>query len=241
MNGSLYAMLLYLVLFLQDDLGYSALGTGLRLLILSGGTMISATIAGRLTSHMPVRWLIGPGLLLVGIGLFLMAGINATTGWTHLIAGFILAGVGSGMVNPPLASTAVGVVTPQRSGMASGVNTTFRQIGIAVGIAVYGTLFTTVLDHDLVRNLAVTPGGATHANQIIGAMELGDPAKVIGAAPASIRAALGTALRSSFASMLDELLIVSGIIAIVGALCAMVLIRQKDFVASTHEAPAAVH
>jgi hypothetical protein len=40
------------------------------------------------------------------------------------------------MVNRPLASTAVGVVEPHRSGMASGVNTTFRQIGIAVGIAV---------------------------------------------------------------------------------------------------------
>lgn len=241
MNGSLYAMLLYLVLYLQDDLGYSALDTGLRLLILSGGTMISATIAGRLTSHMPVRWLIGPGLLMVGIGLFLMAGINATTDWTHLIPGFIVAGIGSGLVNPPLASTAVGVVAPNRSGMASGVNTTFRQIGIAVGIAVYGTIFTTMLEHDLVHNLASTPGGATHANQIIGAMELGDPGQVIASAPSSIRAVLGTALHSSFASVLNELLIVSGVIAVVGAVCSVVLIRQKDFVVTSHEVPQPVH
>ncbi len=108
MNGSLYALLLYLVLYLQDDLGYSALGTGVRLLLLSGATLISATAAGRLSTYMPVRWLIGPGLALVGIGLFMMSGLGGTTSWTHLAPGFIVAGFGSGMVNPPLASTAVG-------------------------------------------------------------------------------------------------------------------------------------
>jgi hypothetical protein len=111
MNGSLYAMLLYLVLYLQDDLGYSALGTGLRLLVMSGVTLVAATAAGRLSTRMPVRWLIGPGLLLVGAGLLLMSGLDASSSWTHLIPGFITAGAGSGMVNPPLASTAVGVVT----------------------------------------------------------------------------------------------------------------------------------
>ena len=101
MNGSLYAMLLYLVLYLQDDLGYSALQTGLRLLIMRGVTLVTATIAGRLSTHMPVRWLIGPGLFLVGVGLLLMTGLDGASSWTHLIPGFIVAGAGSGMVNPP--------------------------------------------------------------------------------------------------------------------------------------------
>jgi predicted MFS family arabinose efflux permease len=242
MNGSLFSMLLYLVLYLQDDLGYSALNTGLRLLILSGGTLISATAAGRLSSHMPVRWLIGPGLLLVGIGLFLMAGINGATGWTHLTVGFIVAGFGSGMVNPPLASTAVGVVEPQRSGMASGVNTTFRQIGISVGIAVYGTIFTTALDHDLAHNLAGVPGVSSRASQLIAGIRAGNPAQVIKSAPVSVQRALGEALRSSFASMLNELLYVSGAVAIIGALCSMALIRQKDFVVShAPDSPSSVH
>jgi hypothetical protein len=61
-----------------------------------------------------------------------MAGVTDATSWTHLIPGFIVSGLGGGMVNPPLASTAIGVVSPQRAGMASGVNTTFRQMGIAV-------------------------------------------------------------------------------------------------------------
>lgn len=150
MNASLFAMFIYLVLYLQDDQGYSALGTGTRLLIVTGPTMIVATIAGRLSNRISARWLVGPGLALVGVGLLLMRGLDADSAWTTLIPGFIIAGIGSGMVNPPLASTAVSVVPPQRSGMASGINTTFRQIGIAVGIAVYGTMFSSVLrDHSM--------------------------------------------------------------------------------------------
>ncbi len=68
MNGSLFSMLLYLVLYLQYALGYSALQTGLRLLLISGPTLITATVAGRLTERVPVRWLIGPALSWSGQG-----------------------------------------------------------------------------------------------------------------------------------------------------------------------------
>lgn len=88
----------------------------------AGRTLPRLGLAGRLSSKLPVRFLIGPGLLLVGAGLLLMRGLTATSSWTHLIPGLIVAGVGVGFVNPPLASTAVGVVRPQRAGMASGIN-----------------------------------------------------------------------------------------------------------------------
>ena len=88
---------------------------------------------------MQVRFLIGPGLLLVGVGLLLMRGLDASSTWTHLIPGMIVGGLAVGLVNPPLASTAVGVVEPQRAGMASGINSTFRQVGIATGIALLGS------------------------------------------------------------------------------------------------------
>jgi EmrB/QacA subfamily drug resistance transporter len=140
-NASIYATLPYIVLYLQDILGYSALGTGVRLVILSGGMAVTATIAGRLSARVPVRWLIGPGLLLIGVGLLLMRGLDARSTWTHLIPGLIAGGLGIGLSTPPLASTAVGVVPPERAGMASGINSTFRQVGIATGIALLGALF----------------------------------------------------------------------------------------------------
>jgi predicted MFS family arabinose efflux permease len=156
-------VLLYLVLYLRDILGYSPLGTGVRLMYLSGAILVSATVAGRLSSRVPVRLLIGPGLIIIGVSLLLMRGLNAGSTWTHLIPGMIVAGVGVGLVNPPLASTAVGVVPPQQAGMASGINSTFRQVGIATGIALLGTLFSNdVKDEVLTRTAAglraVLPG-----------------------------------------------------------------------------------
>jgi predicted MFS family arabinose efflux permease len=232
MNGSLFAMLLYLVLYLQDDLGYSALATGVRLLVVSGCTLVSAVTAGRLSSHMPVRWLIGPGLLLVGIGLLLMTGITGTSSWTHMIPGFLVAGVGSGMVNPPLASTAVGVVAPERSGMASGVNTTFRQIGIATSIAGFGSIFTSSIRHHLTSALASVPSLAGRAPQVLTAIQQGTANSVFKSVPPSARGILAGAIHASFAGAMNDLLLVSGILALVGAVCSVLLIRSKDFVAT---------
>jgi EmrB/QacA subfamily drug resistance transporter len=156
-NGCVYAMLLYIVLYLQDVLGYSALQTGLRLLIMSAVTLPAAIASGRLTNRVPVRLLIGAGLALSGLGLLAMSGLHPDSGWIHLIPGLILAGVGSGLVNPALAATAVGVVPARSAGMASGINTTFRQVGVATGIAVYGTLFAVKVGH---RPLAQVPRAA---------------------------------------------------------------------------------
>jgi hypothetical protein len=113
--------------------------------IITAGALVTAIPAGRLSARIPVRFLIGPGLLLVGIGLLLMRGLSADSSWTHLIPGFIVAGIDSGMVNAPLASTAVGVVQPHDAGMASGINTTFRQIGVATAVAALGSIFATKL------------------------------------------------------------------------------------------------
>jgi hypothetical protein len=237
MNGSLYAMLLYIVLYLQDDLGYSALGTGLRLLVMSGVTLVTATIAGRVSTHMPVRWLIGPGLLLVGVGLLLMTGLDGASSWIHLIPGFVVAGAGSGMVNPPLASTAVGVVTPQRSGMASGVNTTFRQIGIATGIAAYGSIFASSLQHKLGQALGGVQSLHHHLPRIVTAVQQGEAGKAIAALPTSLRGPLVEAIRSSFASTLNVLLVVSAVLALVGAACSVGFIRSRDFVTSQQPQP----
>jgi hypothetical protein len=235
MNGSLYAMFLYLVLYLQDDLHYSALATGVRILLISGISIVSSVLAGVFSERMSVRWLIGPGLLLVGVGLLLMTGLDGSSSWTHLIPGFIVAGVGSGIVNPPLASTAVGVVAPQRSGMASGVNTTFRQIGIATGIAVYGSVFASALRQKLGQTLASIPSLERHLPGVVTAIQQGNAAQAINVVPAPLRAPLVSAIHASFASALDVLLVVSAVVALGGAACSGVLIRRRDFVVSHHQ------
>lgn len=230
MNGSMFAMMLYFVLYLQNQLGYSALDAGLRLLVFSAATMVVATIAGRLTDRIPARWMIGPGLVLVGVGLLTMTGLTADSSWTHLIAGFVIAGIGAGLVNPPLASTAVGVVTVARSGMASGINNTFRQVGIAVGIAVYGTLFSSIITGDLKEQLAGSPGDGVDPSAISSAVSGGQEARLLDHVPAAYRDELSGAIGTAFTDALNHLFVISGGVAIVGGVAAFLLIRSKDFV-----------
>ncbi len=235
MNGSLYAVLLYLVIYLQDILGYSAQDAGLRIAIISGAQFVTATAAGRASERVPARWLIGPGLLLVGIGLVIMGGLSSASSWTHLIPGFIVAGLGSGLVNPPLASTAIGVVPPHQAGMASGVSATFRQIGIATGIAALGSIFTAAMQH----NLAHTPAGAASGPRIITLMRQGEIARLFASTPPAARAQLATAVRSAAAAGLNDLLFVTGALALAGAAGALLLIRGQDFVRDGRTGPEA--
>jgi EmrB/QacA subfamily drug resistance transporter len=148
-HASMFSMFLYITLYMQNVLRYSPLETGLRFLPVSLLSFLAAPIAGKLVERFPVRAFLSSGLALVGLGLVLMSGINPSDDWTTLLPGFILGGIGIGFINPPLATAAIGVVEPRRSGAASGINSTFRQVGTAVGIAGLGAILQSKLAHNL--------------------------------------------------------------------------------------------
>ena len=120
LSASMFSMFLYLTLYIQNILGYSPLESGLRFLPVTLLSFMLAPISGKLAERLGIRWFLGAGLFCVGLGLFLMSGLEVGDDWTALLAGFLVAGGGIGLVNPPLATAAVGVVEPQRAGMASG-------------------------------------------------------------------------------------------------------------------------
>jgi EmrB/QacA subfamily drug resistance transporter len=214
-SSAMFSQFLYLTLYLQNVLGYSPVQAGLRFLPLSLPSFFVAPIAGRLSSRVPVRLLIGVGLGLVGLALVLMHGLTPSSSWTHLLPGFIVAGVGIGLVNPPLASTAVSVVEPRRAGMASGINNTFRQVGIATGIAGLGAIFQNTISSKL--------HGAGSAKAVAsGAVQQGGPVA-----------------RAAFIAGLNEILLVGAVVAFVGAVLALLLVRSRDLVASEQPQPVA--
>jgi hypothetical protein len=155
-------------------------------------------VAGRLSARVPIRLLLGSGLALVAGSLWLMSGISVDSSWTTLLPGFLVGGVGIGLVNAPLASTAVSTVRQERAGMASGLNNTFRQLGIATGIAALGAIF----------------------QGKVGASGFGAPGH------------LPEAARAAFVSGLNAILEVSAVVAAIGAVLALLLVRRQDFVAS---------
>jgi EmrB/QacA subfamily drug resistance transporter len=234
MSAGMFAMFLYITLFIQTLLGYSPLQTGLIFLPFTVVSFFVSAPSGNLSSRVPIRFLLGAGLAMTGVGLLLMSGLTVSSGWTALLAGSIVAGAGVGLVNPSLASAAIGVVPPQRSGMASGINNTFRQVGIAAGIAVLGALFESRISNKLTPKLAHSPA-AGHAAQIAHAVAAGGTQRVLHRVPGAERAQAGGAIHLAFVSAMNEILVVAAIVALVGAVLAVLLVRGQDF--ATYRAP----
>jgi EmrB/QacA subfamily drug resistance transporter len=234
LSASMFAMFLYLTLYLQTILGLSPLQTGVRFLPTTVVMFFVAAASGNLSTRIPVRILLGVGLLCVGVGLLLMRGLTATSHFSDLLAGFIVAGAGVGFVNPALASTAIGVVPPQRSGMASGINSTFRQVGIAGGIAVLGAIFESAITTKLTPALTGT-SFAGRAGEIAHGVAAGGAQKIVAAVPAAHRAQASAAIHGAFTSAMNDILLVAGIVALTGCVFAALLVRGKDFV--TYGAP----
>jgi EmrB/QacA subfamily drug resistance transporter len=242
LSGSIFAMFLYFTLYIQDVLGYSPLQAGLRFLPTTLIMFAVAPIAGRLSVRVPVRLLLGSGLVLVGVGLLAMTTLDAASGWTALIPGFVLSGAGVGLINPPLASTAIGVVPTEHSGMASGINSTFRQVGIATGIAGLGAVF----QHDVTGKtssvLATTSPGRAVLTAAHGRLSTALVSGEVGALARHLsptaRAALGHSYRVGFTDAFTTIALIAAVLALVGAGLAFVLVRSRDFV-SAGELPAA--
>jgi EmrB/QacA subfamily drug resistance transporter len=228
-SASVFSLLTYLVIYVQNVLGYSAVGAGVRFLFLSGAAFVSAAVAGRLTEKVPAKWLIAPGFVVLGVGLLLIHGIEVDSSWTHLIPGLLVSGLGVGMINTPLASTAVGVVTVDRSGMASGINSTLRQVGVATGIAVLGTIFSHQVADGVRAGLAGTPA-ADQSDRVAAAVTGGQTEAVLQAAPAGTRDQLAAVATSSFVDALNHITVIAIVVAFVAAAVCFVTIRQQDFV-----------
>jgi predicted MFS family arabinose efflux permease len=230
LSASMFAMFLYIVLYIQNVLHFSPFDAGLRFLPLSLISFFVAPIAGKLSTRFPARALLGGGLLVVGVGLLLMNGVSDDSEWTTLLPGFIVAGAGIGIVNPNLAQAAIAVVDPRQSGMASGINSTFRQIGIATGIAALGAVFQSRVQDTITNTLAGSPL-AGQATQIAHGV-------ASGGVPKSSPELVKNAATHAFVSGLNELFLIGAVLAFVGAVLAFVLVRQGDFVGHAQQSPA---
>ena len=84
--------------------------------------------------------MVAGGLALVAVGMVLFTLADVDSSWTVILPGAMVALIGTGLFNPALTAVALGTVPPEQSGVAAGVNDTFRQAGIAVGVAALGAL-----------------------------------------------------------------------------------------------------
>jgi EmrB/QacA subfamily drug resistance transporter len=224
-SSSIFALFLYLTLYLQNYLGLSPFEAGLRYLPITVVSFFVAPIAGVLLSRVQARLMLSVGLAGVGAALLLMGGIDAGSEWTTLLGGFLIGGAAVGLINPVIADVAVSVVPKEQSGMAAGINDTFRQVGVAVGIAVC-----VGRGADKVAELtAGTPAASgDRPRELVEAASSGNLQQALAGFPPEARQAVSDAAREGFLSGLNEVLMLGGFVSVAGAVLALWLVRERE-------------
>lgn len=134
-------------LYLQTVRGFSPVEAGLLVLPLATAHAVCAPISGQLVAR------IGPRIPMMLAGLFEFSGavvlyhVDSHTGLKTLLLAYMLLGIGQGLLNAPITNTAVSGMPSAQAGVASAVASTSRQIGNALGVAIFGTLAFGALPH----------------------------------------------------------------------------------------------
>jgi len=140
MSASFFAIFIYLILYLQEILHLSPIRAGLALMPCTIVVFVVSGVSSQLLDRISHRAMISGGLGLAAVGLAAMTMAGSHSSWAALLVGELVVGVGTGLFNPALSNVALSVVSDRESGLAAGVNDTFRQMGIAVGIAALGAV-----------------------------------------------------------------------------------------------------
>jgi EmrB/QacA subfamily drug resistance transporter len=139
-SASFFAVFIYTTLYLQNILGLSAIQTGL---VYMPGTVIMFFVSGasaQLGEKVSPRLMISGGLVLIAVGMLAMTVAGVNSSWVIILPGEIIALIGTGLFNPAMSGVAMGSLPQRHSGLAAGAYDTFRQAGMAVGIAALGAL-----------------------------------------------------------------------------------------------------
>jgi MFS family permease len=209
LSAAAWAAMTYQSLWLQSVLGLSAIQAGLVVLPCAASAFIVSGQVGRFLHRTSPRWMVGLGLLVIGIGALAQAVLRENSSWPVVIPGLVLVGVGAGLAMASLTSTAMSAVPWQQAGMAGGALSAFRQLGYALGIAVLGEVFDSGLSHGAGAGLsAVLSGGQAQA--------------VLARSPA-----LAPVVHRAFADGLDLAYVVAAALGLIGAVAVFILVRPK--------------
>ncbi len=218
-----------LALFLQEGKRLTALQNGLWVLPYGLSIIVGAPIAGRLTARIGTIAVVRLGLVMQTIGLvYLALVVSPHLTFPQLLVGLICYGLGAGFSVTQLTNVILSEIPDDKSGVASGTNTTVRQVGSALGIAVIGTVVTTqTVDHAThAIGASATLSPAVRAGALGQMRRLGanyTPAPGIGR---QASAALGHILASSVSSATHDALLFAATVVLLGA-CLSWLIPSK--------------
>jgi EmrB/QacA subfamily drug resistance transporter len=220
---SLFGALFFLTQYLQFVLGYGTLEVGVRLIPVAGALIVGAPLSARLVERIGTKAVVTGGLTLVSAGLLLLATASPASGYGLVISSLVVLGLGMGMTMAPATEAIMGALPRARAGVGSAVSTTVRQVGGVLGVAVLGSLLSSVYGTRLTDTLRGLPSTiVSAASDSVGAA-VGIGAR-IGGAPGR---ALVDAAHSAFIHGMDVTLVVAAGVALIGALVALLFLPAR--------------
>src|SRR6266536_4902803 len=157
---AMFGIFVFFPIYMQTFLGWSPIQAVAALLPWTILIVIFAPIAGKLSDRVGSRWLIAGGMTTVALCCLELSTVTVDSGFWHMLPGFILGGVGMAFVITPMSAAVMGAAPVDKAGVASGVLNTFRQVGVALGIAIMGAIITN-------REAAAARAGADPAHAFV--------------------------------------------------------------------------
>src|SRR5690606_35799009 len=159
MFGSFFAITQYL----QMVLGYTPLEAGVRMLPVAVGLMIGAPVSARLAERFGSKIVVAAGLSTAAAGLLLLSWLQADSSYEQLVASMMVMAIGMGLSMAPATEAVMGAIPRSKAGVGSAMNDTTRQVGGALGVAVIGSLMSSVYRSNLDTSAVPLPPAATEA------------------------------------------------------------------------------
>jgi MFS family permease len=208
-------------------LGSSPWVAGLRFLPLTLAMLVIGGLAGALIAKVSFRLLMTTACIAVGGGLLLTNLAGAATSWTALVPALVVTGFGFGLFNPTRAALSIGVFAPERAGVASGINETFQQVGIALGLAIAGSFFESRVTSSFEQSdVAAQLGSQAHAAGTD--LSAGAIASVAQASGHDLAPQVLTAGREAFTAGFHSTMTYCGLFMFAAAAIAFATLRKKD-------------
>jgi EmrB/QacA subfamily drug resistance transporter len=228
--ASAQVMMTLLPLYLQDAFNQSPAQAGVAMIPFALPLLVGPSIGGKLAMRLSSRAILSLGLGFVAAGNAIVAlAVLTGLGYWAAAAGMLLTGSGAGLLNSETAKAQVSSVPAERAGMASGLASTTRFIGIIAGVVGLGAVLSAVAERDLRRlgePLVSDPSVDWHglSLRIVG----GDVSGALSALSDATRAAISDAVRGSIAAGFGAAFAVAVIIAILSSLASWRLMGRRS-------------
>ncbi|MDN4486611.1 DHA2 family efflux MFS transporter permease subunit [Demequina sp. SYSU T00039] len=237
-----FGIILSLPLWLQFVLGFDALQTGFILLALAGGSFLASGFAGAMAGRVAPVAVVRAGLALEIAGVVwtgLVVRPEAHWGW--LVPALLVYGMGVGLATAQLTGVILQDVPVEMSGQGSGTQSTSRQVGSALGVAILGTVLFTSTGAVLGDRLETAGVSAAQADQVVTAVVDSAGAAIAGLVADPATAEAGQAAQEAFSDGTRYAAFTAAGFLMIGLAASFSLggTRRRDDAGADREVPAA--